>query len=461
MVSSQIEKLTWASAREYFAQLNPNMFQLIESINPDDSYTLYKIRYPFGSIILNKGVFYIPNTDNSLAPICENNNKQLRDDLLYNLFSNPISMPISRCAEIYLEQSDMVIPYLKLEPGNILGSWGLLTSMEPNQLSYHPRSIWNMSAGMRSLFMLAKIGDKTFHKRLQQSYHLNTVAPKHLNQQWYVFKEIASQLDTDWHFEMLCFSKSWFQHQNDPKWQPLYYYLMKQAWLNSDYIRNQSFWNLIFSIIRKEKSLPPSSYINDIVKHLHGIACGFSLGFAPTLQDCEAPTQLLQDVYVNGPYKLDYSPILMSPHRLTEHRPVYFSMNHISALEFSEKSSKRASLIQDTINLHNTLKRFMEGIETSRLALQHTKFFHMLKNTRFDSFYDGETNIQDIHGIKCIFDEDTSFKQNLINNTKLSFPQRGNFTRSCIRITRIPTAPNTPQQATETSDSIDNKITST
>jgi len=430
--------MTWKDIRETISRINKPLFNVIETLSPDDTFKLYRIRYPFGYEILIKGAFYIPYSKNNFVPITDRSiSKTIRSELLYNLDSNPVCMSTKNNAELYLEIDNMFIPYLKLTPGKILGAWGVLDKLCDPKSSYHPEAVWNMSAGVRSLFMLPKIGDKTFHKRLQQEFNLKTKAPKELNEQWYLFKEIIahSQQQDPWEFELLCFSKKWFQQNKDPAWQPLYYHLFKTSWQGSDFQRNQAFWNLIFSIIRKKSKLPPSSYINDMVKQIHAIACGSALGFAPSSCEQDAPIALLQDVYVNGAYRLkDYMPIIMTPAHFNTHQPVYFSLNNITALEFSEKATKRVSLIQDITNLHHALEVYIDGIKTAHLNLEGTALYEKFMHTRFDCFYDGQTNMSGIHQTQQLCEEDSNFKKIRIKTKNTQFPQRGNFIRGCVRI---------------------------
>lgn len=439
MKESRLQVVSWSDVRSTFARLNPQLHKIIDAISPDDSFRLYKMSYPYGSNILRNGIFYLPNQVNHFVPITDPSiDKRTREDLFYNMRSNPICMAVKNNSEVYLELDDMVIPYIKFQPGRLLGTWGMLEVMSPQGGSFHPGGIWNMSAGMRSLFMLPKIGDKTFHKRLQQEFNITTPTPKNLTQQWYVFKDIVAQQQTDesWEFELICFSKKWFENKNDPQWLPFYNHLLEQTLHNSDYIRNKSFWDLVFSIIRKEQGIPPSSYINDMVKQLYAISCGFGLGFAPSVDEFDGPVKLLQEAYVHGNYKLNYLPVMMSPHQFDGTRPVYFSLNHTTALEFSKKATRRESMIEDTVKLAHALESFQKGFHACNFDFSETKFYKLLAKTQFDSFYDGVTDYSAIHPISELFRMDDGFHQVLIDHDDLALPQRGNFIRSCVRINK-------------------------
>lgn len=434
----QIKALHWSKARDIIAGLDPELFHLIDSINPDKRFVCYRIRYPFGASILKQGTFYLPDGTQQLLPISDTDlPKAVRADLHYNLGSNPVLMPIRRNAEVYLEAGRMIIPYRKLEPGHLLGAWGVLDKLCPDMSFYHPEYIWNMNAGMRSIFMLPKVGDKTFHQRLQQEYGITEPAPKHLNDQWRVFKAIVDhhQSADDWSFELLCFSKAWFEQAGDPAWVPFYHYLLQLSWCSSSYLRNQSFWDLVLSVVRKAQKISPSAYINDIIKHLYATACGSALGFAPAVSNGDAPIDLLQDAYVNGMYKLkDYLPVMMTPHQFNGQRPVYFSLHHVTTLEFSERSTKRSSFVNDITRLSEALQLYLRGLERCGMKIDNTEFYRNIMETQFDCFYDGDIDSAAVRPIQALYDEDQTFSKVGIKTENTQFPQRGHFLKSCLRV---------------------------
>lgn len=435
-----IESMTWHDARDTFFGLNEKLFSLIEKISPDDSFKLYKIRYPFGATILDHGTFCVPNPHGEIVPVTDHSiDKETCSDLLYNLNSNPVGMALVNTAEIYLEaNSHTVIPYLKLMPGNLIGSWGVLDAM-CNHRSYHPETIWNMSAGARSLFMLPKIGNKTFHKNMQREYSIQHPVPKTLREQWCVFKELIAKTSAakSWYFEIIFFSKKWFSCLRDPLWQDFYTYLLEAAWCGSAYLRNQSFWNLIFSLVRKEQKLAPNSYINDIVKHLCGLACEKALGFAPAIDNTDAPISTIQDIYVNGSYKLkDYLPVLVAPRLLDRSRPVYYSLNNITAMEFSEYQNKRNNLFQSIEQVKKAVDAFIKGIRLSKLNLNSSHFYENLSNTTFEYFNDHVVPSSGIQPVKALFEQDKDFNKVLISTKNKLLPVKGNFVQACIKLSK-------------------------
>ncbi|WP_267257250.1 hypothetical protein [Coxiella endosymbiont of Ornithodoros maritimus] len=110
-----------------------------------------------------------------------------------------------------------------------------------------------MTAGARSIFMLANIGDATFHKNLKRDFNVNSLAPKNLVDQWETFKAIAEHEKSKWSL-VLIMSGVWIEKmRKDPRWQEFYsilqeFYsiLLENSWIASSYERNQMFYQYAF-----------------------------------------------------------------------------------------------------------------------------------------------------------------------------------------------------------------------
>src|SRR5262245_9960635 len=67
--SCRLEKHTWKSARELILPVYPQLAQAIDEISPGDKYPLYRASYPYGAMILDKEVFFVPNREGDIVPI--------------------------------------------------------------------------------------------------------------------------------------------------------------------------------------------------------------------------------------------------------------------------------------------------------------------------------------------------------------------------------------------------------
>ena len=64
-----IQTLRWDDVRDTVKSLQPELGTLIDNLNPDKSFRLYKVSYPFGSPIVHQGLFHVPLADGSIVPI--------------------------------------------------------------------------------------------------------------------------------------------------------------------------------------------------------------------------------------------------------------------------------------------------------------------------------------------------------------------------------------------------------
>ena len=64
-----IRKFIWKEIRDKVAKVNAALANIIDQIDPDSRFPLYSVRYPYGSIIVEEGVFYLPTPEGKIVPI--------------------------------------------------------------------------------------------------------------------------------------------------------------------------------------------------------------------------------------------------------------------------------------------------------------------------------------------------------------------------------------------------------
>jgi len=439
-----IQKLSWQDISQEVIKVNPKFAEAVNQLDPDSSYIIYKIRYRYGDTILKNSVFHLPNDTGRLIPITSNTlDEEIKRTLNYNRHhSNPVCMILNKTSELYVTVKNQVIPYIFLKPGDLMGLWDIFNAGD----IHHPTFIWDMSAGARSIFMLPKISEAMGHKRLQTEMNIQTKPPTHLYQHWQVFKELVQSdqhNQNDWHMDMLCFSKKWFEHKNDARWEEFYGFLLRSSWSASSYYRNHSVWGLIFSMIRDSKNVKIDNYFCNIIKHIFDIGMGMSPGFSPALTNDSAPISYLQSIYVDGPYNLRlYTPTIMVPtifSSLKKHtQPVYFSPKYLTALDFSPKMNKKPSLITELHTIQLTLFDYIEELLDNKLNISSTALYKMLQRTDFDFFHfykDAEPR-KNIYPNDNILSEDARFLKTMSPMGNRKFPTSAPFIRSCIRTKR-------------------------
>ena len=56
MQQSTIEITTWKKISKKFHSVNDPLARVIDKISPDDSFKLYRVRYPFGEMVFKMGI---------------------------------------------------------------------------------------------------------------------------------------------------------------------------------------------------------------------------------------------------------------------------------------------------------------------------------------------------------------------------------------------------------------------
>ncbi len=161
-----MEKLKWREIRTEFKKINPQLAQIIDEIDPNDEFALYKVRYHWGDYILKNGILKIPNSTNELVSIDDFSiEKKITEDLAYNA-GMPIGIVLKKSIELYIFALQRIIPFKLMHEGTIFGLW--IGLHEDKMLSSHSSEIWNVVAGARSTILLPKISNVKSYKRIKK-----------------------------------------------------------------------------------------------------------------------------------------------------------------------------------------------------------------------------------------------------------------------------------------------------
>jgi hypothetical protein len=430
------KKVTWAEVRDVFRGLNSELADIIDELNPSDEHTLYIANYRYGSHILKKGKIHFPDENGNMISIQDTQvPAAIQEDLGYNYGTNPVSMILENTAEIFVNTGDRIIPlYGLIPPGKIFSTWMVLNQPNPSNCQI---LLWDMTAGVRSIFMLQKANEKQAHSKLRKKFHIQTECPRNLTDQWDLFKEIANHesFGKPWSTKTLFFGKKWFEHMSDPKWMRFYFYLYRTAWLSSDYWRNQFTWDMVFSLIEDRRKVKPSPYILNTARYLLGVGVGASPGFSPGKDGATGPIDRLVQAY-GEVYKMKgYPPTFLTPSFFDmgsePEKPVYYSLNFPTSIEYARKSRERSSLITDLIEVKWLLNLYISELLADDLRLEYAPLYAIAKKVSFDFFHSEATEYRDIKLNSFIPEEDQSFPN---SDASTPFPTNSPFMRACIRI---------------------------
>jgi hypothetical protein len=65
----EVEKHSWKTLHNRIKKIYPELAFIIDNISPPNDHTLYVAQYPYGAMILDKGVFKIPNTKGEIVSL--------------------------------------------------------------------------------------------------------------------------------------------------------------------------------------------------------------------------------------------------------------------------------------------------------------------------------------------------------------------------------------------------------
>lgn len=432
MQSRKITELTWKEARADVIRVNPELASIIDKLNPDNNYKLIKASYLFGDYIVKDGVLQLP-IDKALTPITSN---ALDHTLLkeLNYATIPLSLLLNKSSEIFVTEDSRIIPLNIFKPGKLFGTFETLDYI----FKKGSEPIWNVSAGARSLCMLPKISEASGFKRLRANYNLFSGANlKCLSDHWYVFKEIATheKESQPWISHILIFGKEWLiGKENDPAWFQFQRYLFEQGWRQSQYaidkIKFGLFWQHFVRAIT-HRNLKPAPYLSDTVKHLLLIATGSAPAFiAADESQLAAPTQILQEAFIDI-YQLNhYLPTIIHPALLAENgsrASVYYSLALPTLLEGSPQSKSNTTLMLDIRDIKLMLETLLRAIDIKN---------HILSDIKFEYFHTEEDKFGEIQSSKLVPTLDDSFLTTNKYYKDRIFCATSSFWRGCIKISK-------------------------
>lgn len=424
---SGVQEVSWGLVREQLQHINPKLVQVIDSIDPAKRHSFINVDYPFGADIMRHGEFcfdHIPPAERSLL-----------NKLNYQHFSTPIMLALDKQLELYVPTDNRIIPYLIVKPGDIFGLWQLLDEQMPEGQSYMPYSIWNMTSGARSLFMLPKISEKGRFEKLQRQFKLPHDKPQRLQEHWRTFKGLydSPEFTESWYSRVVFFSKEWFDDIHDPAFHELKLFMYQHMWRQSTLWRSQIFWELTLSRIHMKRELTPCHYFTDVAKHLLAIGTGVLPGFVPADNDDLAPVAQLQGIY-RDVYGLDeWAPVIMQPQMFDMQQPqqsVYYSLQYPSSILHSIKSKTRSSVLGDTFGIAMLLDKYCRELRDGNYHVDKTPLKSLAEKVGYEYFHTDESDYNIVRVNTDLIDIDPRF------NLGDQFPKNSVFFRGCVRIYR-------------------------
>lgn len=436
----RLEKLTWKQVRKDVAKVNPEFAKVIDELSPGDDHWIAKVTYPYGSLVMKRSLLMLPNAKGDLVPITDSSlDSAIREGLIYNLQSNPVSLVLKNSFEIFLPLEDRTIPLSgPICPGTAFGAWRILNLHK----TQHPAFIWDMTAGARSVFMLPKIAETKKHMHLKRAYSLTADTPRTLMDHWGIFRQLANHpnFEQPWEAEILFFPIQWFSHLNDFKWQPFYYHFQNSAWGVTELWRNQFIWNVIFSLILYGYEARPNAYITDTVKYLIYAGVRAFPAFSPARSNLGGPFKEIQKIYQEEYGLKTYPPVILQPDMFDMYNPashpIYYSLQFPNASEFRPSSRSRANIISDLHEIRSLMIRYERELLSDRFNIKDTALYDVFRHTQYDYFHSGVDLHLGMRHSSEMAAEDKGLLTTVDGKVHENFPETASFLKGCIRISR-------------------------
>ncbi|CAN5423483.1 hypothetical protein BH10PSE19_BH10PSE19_00380 [soil metagenome] len=428
-----MEELIWEQVRHEIADVCPEVSHIIDEIAPNKTYKLIKVRYPFGSKIVDNGLLMLPTGNTEYFPLTD---KRLPPTICnqLNYSSVPLGVVIKNNIEVYRELDDRVYSIAYYGHDFDIGIWEYFGWTTP----------YSLSSGARSLYMLPRITLTAAHKRLKRDFGVTLPPPQKSSDNWAIFKQIAHgrNFPEPWYCEIIFLTSKWADGlKKDGAWTKLANYLNKKGWQHSAYGRRRSIFDIVWELFARTinmKGLKPNSYVLDTLKHLAFIGTGGSPASAPYSGGNEAgPLDNIQLAYINNYELRDYIPTIMQPSYLLmgQPNPIYYSLQSPSLLESVPKSRNLTSLVDNIRELKELIDHFLAEAFDEHLKIANVSVNETISKLKFEFFHSqSHAYGNDIRPAKEMLDKDKNLLYLPAGVKTRKFADTSTYLHGCVRI---------------------------
>jgi len=436
---ASIEEVRWQDIAKQVKKVAPDIYDAINQLEIDSSCKLYKVRYPYGAMIIGQeGIFNLPNKYGELVPITDISiSKNLQTDLNYNWNAIPMGLIMDGHVELFLEdQKDYIEPHGIYREGILALRAVLDQHCSPQDRSYHAKRFFRMTSGSRYVYSLASIFDAASFKRLKNYFHLSIDKSQVKHDVWGLFRELANseEFKTEWYTEILFFSKKWLHHPKNEAWKSFRLALFEMSWKASEYERNRKLLSRIWNIHKSNKKI--SDYVFQMIQYIAEAALGRAALYKPIdASNMAGPFTDCVDVLMNVYGLKKYVPIIVHTGYYDHHQPQagYLSVQKPCVLVTEKKVSSRDNLIVEVREIRKAMLEFIKEIKEGVLRVEDTPFYH-LQEINFDFYHSDMDIYNEFYPSREIFSGDKRVEDLLDACSNKEIPFRNDLLRSCIKI---------------------------
>lgn len=398
-MSGTIECLTWSDVREQVSKVNRDLFELLDGVLQAGDVGFYRITYSYGEKIISRCHLCLDTENQSSLPS--------------SIRQMPLGLVLTRSLEQYIETVNAVLPYHVYGAGDCFGIYENLTNNDPKY------ACGEVSAGLRTVFLLPRISDRSAHLSLQREFSIDFPPPKSLLEHHRVFTSLACY--SDWNCQVLVFDKTIFTKHK----QAFFNYWIKQTTdkqLNEyNSMAEDKDWQVLSERVRQQRwHIKPQLF--NYIRYILRISNNSLPGYIPAgIDEDGLPVHFIQDCYINKYGLKNHTPIIMQPANLSSYTGmVYISLAMPTLITYPVARGEERSLMADMRDLKLWLQRFHE---TSCHQLATYKFFHS-----------DEDQTGQIQLAKTMPLQDRRLLKTYDEYRGRSFPDNSPFLKGCVRI---------------------------
>lgn len=433
-------ELAWQEIKSEVKAVNPELFKIIEEINPKSNETFVKVGYPYGASITDNGDFYLPNQKGHLVPI-QDADIDPKIKRLFDYTFIPLGLLLNKASEIFVKLDGRVVSLNVLRPGDLFGLFEATDLLS----GVFIKPVWCVSAGSRSIFMLPKISDMIGHKKLKKKYEMiSATPPATFEDHGKTFKTIVSQSKAacQWQHQVLYFTRSWFDlSKPTDRFSKLYNYLFKKSHLQGIHSLNETAIHLTWQKIilwLGRRNLKPRPYLVDTLQRLIHIASSTLPGFAVAdHSEIFAPTKLIQEEYIETYGLKKYLPTILYAEKMLgapEIDTIYYSLAHPFLYEGVPSHKSPIPIIDDLRSMKFMIDTLQDALKSKKFSIPNIS--GNLYRAQFNYFHTGKDVYNEIKTAEEFIKLDPRFE-----NDKKLYQKRETCTTSpffngfiCIKV---------------------------
>ena len=378
MDCGRVQKVRWSDVRQQMMAVNPEIASCVDAVDKrvlrED---LFITQYGYGELMVDRGRFLTPCQDHSCSG-CQTLSKRVSYSCI------PFAILLERSVEVFLEcgltsdnyadrppEDDFrLVPLRLLGQGEMFGVFELLDCILSSRSIRPP---WSVSAGSRSVWIVAPMGDERMHNSIKRKTGVRWA--ERSSPHWQLVRALGG---SNWHTKVLMFPDLILKAvAGSPALRRL---LLEAGWKQSTNLRHipYSDANLQTSFLRQYIKTPLGElYQYTTIRHILDIATGSVPAFQPAAR-AKIPGGPFLEVeaalheMLRGIAK-DYQPVVLQPGHLSEEGDVgYYSFRCPSVP--GPKLPRVANYADIPGTIHEVLKSFRKDSDVP-LDFGKTTFF--------------------------------------------------------------------------------------